>query len=80
MANRVIFYFNRSFGQELVVFHIKLSMFSKFFGARLESVWRFEQRSFYIDSLGAKLILAPLGMPKGVNLNETDKESSSFKL
>jgi len=80
MVNRVILEFNRSFGQELVVFHIKLSMLSKFFGACLESVWRFERRSFYIDLLGAKLILAPLGMLKGVNLNETDRESSSFNL
>lgn len=74
MADRVILDFNRSFGQKLVVFHIKFSIFSAFFGA-----W-FEQRSFYIDALGAKLIPAPLGMPKQVNVNETDTESSSLNL
>jgi len=30
----------------------------------MEVVWRFEQRTFYIGSWRAKLILAPLGMPK----------------
>ena len=48
---------------ELVVLHIKLSMFDEVFGACLESVWKFERRTFYIGSLEAKLILALLGMP-----------------
>ena len=36
-------------------------MFGKFLGACLEKIRR---RTFYFDSLGAKLILALLGMPK----------------
>jgi len=50
-----------TFGRELVVLLTKPSMFSKF----LVHVWRrFEDRTFYIGSWRAKLILAPLGMPK----------------
>jgi hypothetical protein len=30
----------------------------------MEVGWRFEDRTFYIGSWRAKLILAPLGMPK----------------
>ena len=41
---------------ELVVVHTRLSMFS-FFDARLELVWKFEQRIFYIGSLRVGLIL-----------------------
>ena len=36
------------------------------FVACLELVCRFKRRTFYIGSLRAKLILAPLGMPKCV--------------
>jgi hypothetical protein len=58
--NRVILSFIMTFGRELVVLLTKLSMF----GACMEVVWRFEQRTFYIGSWRAKLILALLGMPK----------------
>ena len=36
------------------------------FCACVEVVWRFEQRTFYIGSWRAKLIFAPLGMPKWI--------------
>jgi hypothetical protein len=54
------FKFNMSFGRELVVYLTKPSMFGKF----VVHAWRFEDRTFYIGSWRAKLILAPLGMPK----------------
>ena len=34
------------------------------FGACMESVWRFEQRTFYIGSLRVKFILAPTEFTK----------------
>jgi hypothetical protein len=49
-----------SFGRELVVLLTKPSMC----GACMEVGWRFEDRTFYIGSWRAKLILAPFGMPK----------------
>ena len=39
------------------------------FGACLELVWSFEQRTYYINSLGAKSNLASLGMLKWTNQN-----------
>ena len=60
MHIRVISQLNWTFRHELVpnncpfaVLHTKVSMF----GVCLESVWRFEWRTFYIGSLGVKLIL-----------------------
>jgi hypothetical protein len=56
-----------TFGRELVVLLTKPSIFGEFLvHACMEVVWRLEQRTFYIGSWRAKLILAPLGMPKRV--------------
>jgi hypothetical protein len=62
LGNRVILWFNISFGRERVVLLTKPSMFGKF----VVHAWRFERRTFYIGSWRAKLILAPLDMPKWV--------------
>ena len=52
---RVICWFNWSFVWMLVDLHTRHSMFGKFFGAWVELLWKFAQRSFYIGSLRAKL-------------------------
>ena len=60
-----------TFGGELVVLFIKPSMFGKFFNACLKVMWRFEQWTFYIDSLRVKLVLAPIEFAKmSLTLNE----------
>ena len=43
---RVILYFNQILGGKLVVLHMQLFMFGEVFSACLESVWRFERRTF----------------------------------
>jgi hypothetical protein len=52
------------FAREFVVLHTTTSMFSKFCGACLEVVWRFEQRTFYKGSLRIKLTLACQEVPE----------------
>ena len=49
--------FNRSFGQELVLLHTKVSMFCKFLVHAGGGV-RSQQRTFYIGSMGATLKLS----------------------
>jgi hypothetical protein len=48
------------------LFCIQYQQFLSTSGAFLEVVFDFEQRATYFGSLRAKLILAPLGMPKRV--------------
>ena len=48
----------------------RFSVFSKVFGTCFKLMWRFEWRTFYIVSLGVKLIWAPLAMPKWVWLSK----------
>ena len=70
--SRVVLYFNGSFHRKLVPYEFLLvglhtiSLILSTCGAFLEVVFEFEWRSTYFGSLRAKVILAPLGMPKWV--------------
>jgi hypothetical protein len=46
--------------KSLGCFCTQLFIFGKFFGACLESEWRFERRALYLDSLGTKHVLTSL--------------------
>lgn len=70
----------RSFGGELVVLRPKLSMFGKFFGACLETLWRSERRAFYIGSLGAKIIVGKVFWVKLVEILVAFPSPTSFML
>ena len=71
-VNRVILWLNGTLCRELVPYGFPLvvlhtiSIISFHCGACLEVVFEFEWRATYFASLRAKLILAPLGIPKWV--------------
>ena len=57
---RVIVLIQLEFWRGVGYFAYKTINDQQVFSACLELVWRFEQRTFYIGSLGAKVILTPL--------------------